>query len=162
MVNGTRNENLHILGRTSEQTSMVSRDSQDIAPRSNLRLFEPQFNGQTSRPTWFASMKLDHFQDITCSQCVNYLAYIFDASDRTISVGGLPTTPAQFLISLPSVATLPAAAVGPIKFAGGPPSKLGTYRGSLLTFLVDLVLLAVANNDKKILKRLHSATLYND
>ena len=163
MVDGKSNENLHILGRTSKQTSMVSRYTQNFTSRSNLRLFEPAFNGRTPRSVWFTKMKLDfeRFQSITCSQCVNYLAYIFDASDHQIIISNLTTTPAKFLVSLPSIATMPAKDIGPLHFNGGPPSSLRLYKGSLLTILLDHLFQAAVTNNKKILKRLQSTTLTN-
>lgn len=164
MATSKSNENLYLLGRTPKQIGMVSRNTQNIVMRPNLRFPKQSFNGRTSESFWATRMKIncEAFQTITCSQCVNYLTYIFDASEQPIIMGGLYTTPAKFLISLPSVATHLASTIGPIQFKGGPPTQPGVYKGSLLTLLIDAMLQAVAINNKKILRRVQNTPLSND
>lgn len=57
----------------------------------------------------------------------------------TYSLTGRKSCPVQ-IVKQKDSAVIAADEVSPIEFLGGPPHKLGLYKGSLLTWLCDLIL----------------------
>jgi len=90
-------------------------------------------------------------KQLSVQRVVNYLNYAFKAGNNRIVVDNLVTTPLKMLDELPFLASFKASYI-PIKFCGGPPTKVQQYEGTLLTFMLDCVLRAWSNGKRDMVK----------
>jgi len=165
MVDGKTDGGLYILGRTTDQTGILQGESTHTSTGSDLRLFVPTHGSGIDTDTKVASMiekvvaspLCEHLttrlRGLKASQVINYLDFTFNASRHLIIVNGLHTMPQQLAKDLPGIEILYAHEVYPLKFWGGPPTKMRWYEGTLLTFLTDKILTAWAKGNKGLLER---------
>jgi hypothetical protein len=90
-------------------------------------------------------------KQLSVQRVVNYLTYVFKVGNNRIVVDNLVTTPLKMLEDLPSLASFKAIYV-PIKFCGGPPTKVQQYEGTLLTFMLDYIMQAWSNGKRDVVQ----------
>lgn len=129
---------------------------QSVTSGSGLPLFDPrrehtQPTENTANPIAMAmrltktpALSIEHLHSmlsaLTCNRAVNYLSYMFNSGKCWIKVNGMNTTPENLLRDLSCVTDMPADAIWPVEFVGGPPGRIRRYSGSLLTLLADRAL----------------------
>ena len=170
---GASNRNNPILGRSPESTSILQGNSTDLIVRPSTGLFIPAFgsgvvssSGDNSQAGTYTSMVvntitspdmraklLERLNGIQAVRVVNYLHYSFDCGDEPISINGVYSSLTLLRETFPGFDMLRASEVGPLKFYGGPPNKLGWYYGSLLTILIDKVLCAYTTGKMHVVGR---------
>lgn len=175
LSDGARNLPDSILGRPAKQTQLLLGYTTNLIVRPGTGLFIPAFSqgtmchtGDTQRETAgaYTSMVvntvtnpemrkqlLDRLRDITAVRAVNYLHYTFDSCDDPISVNGVYSSSKLLRDTFPGFEMLRASEVGPLRFYGGPPSKLGWYYGSVLTLLLDKILCAYVSGQTQVVGR---------
>lgn len=162
LVASTADTNIHILGRSPQSTGLLQGQSTHIVTGSGLRLFMPSLDSRIGTSTQLLDMlvKSPHivqlrkrFASMKAVQAIHYLNYSFSADRNLIVLNGFHTMPQKLLKEFPSIERLYANEIGPLHFYGGPPNKPGWYKGTLLTLLMDKVLLAASEGNTGLLER---------
>lgn len=182
MASSKFNNDIHLLGRSPEQTSLLSRDASYVAVGQSLRLFVPQHiiqsipvdgvERKTDEARYISMVvRLANKKNLLCDtlgeklkglsaiRAVNYLNYSFDAGFEEIEMNEVKTSPTAMMGDLPGLQTVPACEVAPISFWGGPPNKRTWYAGSLLTLLVDRIMRATDAGNLALLGRFLNLTV---
>jgi hypothetical protein len=165
LADGQTDGGIYLLGWPSNETGILQGEPIHTSTGSNLRLFVPAYNEGINTDNKVARMiekvvtsplctqLVARLRGLTAKQVLHYLEYTFKADRHLIIVNGLHTMPQQLAKDLPGIEMLYAHEVYPLKFWGGPPTKMHWYEGTLLTFLADKILTAWAKGDKGLLAR---------
>lgn len=158
MEAGTSSGSALLLGWSSNQTDVLPRKSFDATAGRNPSLFVPgksdtvALDAQTVKylkQLGLDDKRISDIEGMTCSRIINHLVYCFDRGDDKVILNGKFTTPMTMLQLLPSLGSVPACHVGPVKFLGGPPdAKKRLQRGSVRTLLLDAIFVAACNEDQ--------------
>jgi hypothetical protein len=107
----------------------------------------------TAKKNWIEVDLAEKLGGMSASRAVNYLNYSFDNGLEEILMNGTRTTPIALMGELPGLHSVPASEVAPIAFWGGPPGKRGWFDGSLLTLLIDRIMIAADDGNERLLAR---------
>ena len=147
-----------LLGRPPEQSGVVLREPTYLTIGQSDGVLQSTLPRGIDADTWLGRI-LKTVESFSCSRCLIYLTYIFNANDIFILIGNIPTTPEKLLTELPSVSRALGTSIGPIQFTGGPPNKRGEVVGSFVTLIQDYILFAFYTNNQKQLAKLQASKL---
>ncbi len=161
-----------ILGRSTDQSKVLQGKPPRLIVGSNLHVLVQPFAGGIESDfgaTLSASISMvvktcakrgyietalrDKLSSLSAARVVNCLNYSFDAGFDEIEFQGMASTPISLMSELPGLQAFKAEDVSPLSFWGGPPNKQAWYEGSLLTMLLDQIMVAADKGNIKLLER---------